>query len=117
MVAVVDDDQSVRTATRGVLESIGLTVMPYASAEDFLAAKIDGFACLITDLKMPGIDGLELQRRLIAQGRKVPIIFLSAYGASESRSRALDAGALAFLDKPFDDDVLIEIVKKAVSEA
>jgi FixJ family two-component response regulator len=114
MIAVVDDDESVRTAIRGVLESVGFNVMPFASAEEFLARQDGSFACLISDVKMPGIDGLELQRRLARKGSDIPIIFVSGYGSELSRSSALSAGAIGFLDKPFDDNALIELVQSAL---
>ena len=114
LIAVVDDDESVRTAIRGVLESVGFNVMPFASAEEFLAWQNGSFACLISDVRMPGIDGLELQRRLARKGSDIPIIFVSGYGSEHSRSSALSAGAIGFLDKPFDDDALIELVQSAL---
>ena len=114
LIAVVDDDESVRTAIRGVLESVGFNVMPFASAEEFLAWQNGSFACLISDVKMPGIDGLELQRRLAREGSDIPIIFVSGYGSEHSRTCALSAGAIGFLDKPFDDDALIELVQSAL---
>jgi len=116
LIAVVEDDPSVRVAVQGVLKSAGFSVESFASAEEFLASgqQYDS-ACIITDLQMPGMSGLELQERLNEDGSQLPIIFISAFGDEQVRTRALKAGALDFLGKPFDDDVLIELVRTAVS--
>ncbi len=116
LVAIIDDDESVRTAIHGVLESVGFSAVCFSRAQEFLASnKIDDSACVITDLKMPGMTGLELQERLARDGRRIPVIFVTAYGEERARASALKAGAAAFLDKPFNDDALIEIVRTAVN--
>jgi len=110
-VAIVDDDVSARTAIHGVLKSVGFNVTSFASAEEFLAShELRRCACLITDLKMPGMNGLELQQRLAENRTRIPIIFVSAYGDDNARARAMKAGAVGFLDKPFNDDGLIQII-------
>jgi FixJ family two-component response regulator len=108
MVVIIDDDDSVREATKSLLRSIDYRVRTFASAEDFL--KSDGakdVACLITDVQMPGISGLELQSRLIKEGHRIPMIFITAFPDGDVRMRALKAGAIGFLEKPFADDSLI----------
>jgi FixJ family two-component response regulator len=114
-VAVVDDDVSARRAIHGVLKSVGFAAETFASGEEFLAAdELNRSACLITDVQMPGMSGLELQERLVEKGRSIPVIFVTAYGDDKARSRAMSAGAVAFLEKPFNDDALIAIVKTAI---
>jgi FixJ family two-component response regulator len=114
VVAIVDDDQSVRMALASLLRSAGFVVLLYASAEEFLGGRpVPSIACLILDSKMPGMDGLELQTRLREEGWLVPTIFLTAHGDDRGRAQALAGGAMAFLPKPFDADVLLRAVKSA----
>lgn len=115
LIAIVDDDESVRSAVLGVLKSVGLKARSFASAEEFLkSGQPSETACLITDVRMPGISGLELQARLAEQDCRIPIIFITAYGDTRMRSQAMKAGAVVFLGKPFDDKVLIESVRSAL---
>jgi FixJ family two-component response regulator len=115
LIAVVDDDESVRTAIEGLLKSVGLTPRLYASAEEFLASGLQSeTACLITDIRMPGMSGLELQARLAAEGCSVPIIFVTAYADARTRMQAMRAGPVEFLGKPFNDEVLLESVRAAL---
>jgi FixJ family two-component response regulator len=115
IVAVVDDDESVRSAIHGALQSVGLNARSFGSAEDFLAStELDEMACLITDLQMPGMDGIELQAKLAQDERLIPTIFITAYGEPRMRAQAMKAGAIAFLDKPFDDNILFETVRAAL---
>jgi two-component system, LuxR family, response regulator FixJ len=115
-VAIVDDDASVRAAIHGVLKSAGFEATPFASGEDFLAAyQVDHPACIITDIKMPGMSGFDLQKHLANDGNEVPVIFISSHGTEKSRARAVEAGAIGFLDKPFDDEALLELVRRAVA--
>ncbi len=115
LVAVVDDDESVRGAIHGALESVGLAARSFGSAEEFLDSGVRGeTACLITDLQMPGMSGLELQATLAEDDRRIAIIFITAYGEPWMRAQAMRAGAIEFLDKPFDDNVLLETVRKAL---
>jgi FixJ family two-component response regulator len=116
LIAVVDDDDSVRSAVLGVLKSIGIAGRPFTSAEEFLVSGLwKEVACLITDIRMPGISGLELQARLAEEDCRIPIIFITAYGDTRVRTQAMRGGALAFLGKPFDDKVLIESVRTALA--
>jgi FixJ family two-component response regulator len=115
-VAIIDDDESLRHALLGLLKSVGLPSRSFASAEQFLeSGQQKNTGCLITDIRMPGISGLELQARLFAEKCRIPTIFITAHGDDEMRLRALLAGAVAFLPKPFDDEVLIESVRAALN--
>jgi len=115
MVAIVDDDNSIRTAVQDLLEAVSLPVQGFASAEEFLrSGKQRATACLIVDIRMPGMSGLELQEKLNAEGCRIPTIFITAHGDAKMRAQALRAGAAEFLTKPFDDEVLIESVRAAL---
>jgi len=117
LVAVVDDDESARRAIHGVLKSAGFNVASFVSGEEFLASDdVKRCACVITDLKMIGMNGFELQERLAESRPSTAVIFVSAHGDDRTRAQAIKAGALKFLDKPFDDDVLIEVVRSALAE-
>ena len=116
MISIVDDDPSVREATKGLVRSLGYGAAAFASAEDFLQSdQVNDTACLITDVQMPGLSGVELQSRLIAQGNCTPIIFITAFPEQRIRTRALEAGAVGFLSKPFDEDRLIEYIHAALN--
>jgi FixJ family two-component response regulator len=117
LVAIVDDDESIRESLRGLIRSIGLRVETFASAEAFATAKqLGNTDCLILDVRMPGMSGLELQRELAASKRDIPIIFITAHGSDEDvRARALRDGAVAYLSKPFSEDALLEAVSAALS--
>ena len=113
--AVVDDDDSVRTAIQGLLKSVGLSARAYASGEEFLDSGVQHLsACLIADIRMPGMSGLELQAKLNAECCLIPTIFITAHGDQEMRLQAMRAGAVEFLSKPFDDDLLIDSVRAAL---
>jgi FixJ family two-component response regulator len=115
LVAVVDDDELMRSALQGMLKSVGLLSQAFASAEEFLeSGQQQQTACLITDIQMPGMSGLELQAKLNAEHRRIPTIFITAHGDGRIRMQALRAGAVEFLAKPFDDGVLIESVRAAL---
>jgi FixJ family two-component response regulator len=115
LVAIVDDDESMRSALQGMLKSVGLASEAFASAEEFLkSGQQKKTACLITDIRMPGMSGLELQARLNAERCKIPTIFITAHGDTKMRMQALRAGAVEFLAKPFDDQVLLESVRAAL---
>ena len=114
-IAVVDDDEDVRSAVHAVLKSDGFRPLAFASVLEFLrCGKRRETACLIVDLEMPGLSGLDLQARLAEDGERIPIIFITAYGNERTRTRAMNAGALDFLEKPFKDEVLLERVRTAV---
>jgi FixJ family two-component response regulator len=115
LIAIVDDDESVQSALQDLIESDGLSALCFASAEQFLdsGARHEA-ACLIADIRMPGISGLELQAKLKAERCRIPIIFITAHGDAEMRIHAMREGAVEFLSKPFDDAVLLEIVHAAL---
>jgi FixJ family two-component response regulator len=115
IVAVIDDDESVRTALRELLRSVGLPARAFASAEDFLkSGQQQQTGCLIADIRMPGMSGLELQAKLNADHCRIPTIFITAHGDEKMRMQALRAGAVEFLAKPFDDEALLERVRTAL---
>ena len=115
MVAIVDDDELVRGAVQGLLREAGLPARAFASAEEFLDSGAQHLSsCLITDIRMPGLSGLDLQARLNAEHIRIPIIFMTAHGDERIRMQALRSGAVEFLAKPFDDDVLLETVRAAL---
>ena len=115
LVAIVDDDDSMRMALQGMLKSVGLRSQAFASAEEFLkSGQQQQTACLIADIRMPGISGLELQTKLNAEHYRIPTIFITAHGDANMRMQALRAGAVQFLAKPFDDGVLLESVRAAL---
>jgi FixJ family two-component response regulator len=110
---IVDDDESIRKAARRLIKSFGLAVETFASADDFLAAgQIEATACLVLDVRMPGLSGLELQRQLNASEYHIPIIFISA--DETSRMQALAAGASRYLVKPFEEDELLDGIRQAL---
>ena len=112
MIAVVDDDEMVRTGLERLLRTSGYPVSAFASAEEFLASgRLHECRCLIADMRMPGMSGLDLQSRLNDDGHAIPIIFITAHGDEKMRIRAMRAGAAAFLAKPFDRAVLLERVR------
>jgi FixJ family two-component response regulator len=116
MISIVDDDRSVREATRGLVRSLGYGATAFASAEDFLQSDhVSDTACLITDVQMPGLSGVDLQSRLIAQGNRTPVIFITAFPEERIRARAMAAGAVGFLSKPFNEDHLIEYIHTALN--
>jgi FixJ family two-component response regulator len=115
MVSIVDDDDLMRAAVQGLLKSAGLPAQTFASAEEFLGSgHLQDTACLITDIRMPGVSGLELQARLNADQCRIPTIFITAHGDAKLRLQAMRAGATDFLAKPFDDEVLLESVRAAI---
>ncbi len=113
-ISVVDDDVSVREAIRGLLRSAGFDAEVFASAEQFLTSgRLNGTTCLVLDVRMPGMSGIELQERLIASGHLIPIVFITAHADEDERARALDRGAVDCLQKPFSDDALLDAIAKA----
>jgi FixJ family two-component response regulator len=115
LVVIVDDDDSVRSALEGLLKAVGLPAQAFASAEGFLeSGQQHQTACLITDIRMPGMSGLDLQAKLNAERCRIPIIFITAHGDAKMRMQALRAGAVEFLAKPFDDEVLLENIRAAL---
>ena len=115
VISIVDDDGSVRGATCNLVRSLGYIVHAFASAEEFLnSGHLPGTACLILDVRMPGMSGVELQDRLAASHDGVPIVFISAHADEEARARALESGAVDFLQKPFSDEALLNAINAAV---
>ena len=115
-IAIVDDDDLMRGALQGLLKAAGLPAQAFASAEEFLnSGKHHQSACLIADIRMPGMSGLELQARLNDEKISIPTIFITAHGDSRMRMQALRAGAVEFLAKPFDDEILLESVRAALA--
>jgi FixJ family two-component response regulator len=118
LVAIVDDDESVQLALRDLIESDGLPAICFGSAEQFLDSEVrNEAACLIADVRMPGLSGFELQAKLKAERCPIPIIFITAHGDAEMRIHALREGAVEFLSKPFDDAVLLEVVHTALKRS
>jgi len=116
MISIVDDDKSVREATKTLVRSLGYGALTFSSAEEFLNSDcVEGTCCLITDVQMSGLSGVDLQKRLIAQGRRLPIIFITAFPDDGMQRRVLDAGAIGFLSKPFSDESLIQCLDMALA--
>ena len=112
---VIDDDESVRRAVGRLIRAAGLNVKTFAAAEDFMRSTgLTAPGCLVLDVHLPGLSGLELQQRLNAEGRGVPIVFITAYGDDQACDRALRAGAIAFLQKPFEEQSLLDAVGRAL---
>ena len=115
VISIIDDDASVRVATNNLIRSLGYTVYSFASAEEFLrSAHLNDTSCVIADVQMPAMSGVELQALLLTQGQRVPFIFITAFPEETIRSRALKAGAICFLTKPFDGRTLIRYLDTAL---
>src|SRR5258707_15110720 len=116
VVAIVDDDDSMRSALQGLLKAVGMPARAFASAEEFLkSGQQHQTACLIADIRMPGMSGLELQAQLNADHCRIPTIFITAHGDAKMRMQALRAGAVEFMAKPFNDEALLESVRAALA--
>lgn len=116
VIAVVDDDESVREALSGLMRSLGYRAAAFQSAEDFLNSKQRRrAACLIADVQMPGMTGPELHDRLVASGESIPTILITAYPEETARARALQAGVMCYLTKPFSEDDLLACIRSAVA--
>jgi len=112
VVSVVDDDESLRRSLRNLLRSVGFGVETFASAEEFLrSAQRENTGCLVLDLRMTGMSGLDLLRHLAVADSRIRVVILTAHGDEETRRRSLEAGAVAFLDKPFRSDALLDAVR------
>ena len=115
LISVVDDDESIRRTTTFLIESFGFRAAAFESAEGFLkSGQLHDTSCLIVDVQMPGMSGLELQSELAAAGYDIPIVFMTAYENKVSRQQAMQAGAVAFLAKPFGDEQLLQTVRLAL---
>lgn len=118
VIAIVDDDESFRRATTSFVRSLGYGAAVFDSAEAFLKSeRVHDADCLITDIQMPGMTGVELQGRLIAEGHRLPVIFITAFPEVNARAQAIAAGAIGFLTKPFDDQGLIACLNAALSRS
>ncbi len=114
-IVLIDDDESVRRALRRSLRSVGRNVEAFATAEEFLQAGTPTLPdCLVLDVHLPGLSGLELQQRFKAEGRSIPIVFITAYEDEQTRELALQEGAIAFLQKPFEEQALLAAVARAL---
>lgn len=117
VVAIIDDDASVRATTDSLVRSLGCVVYTFASAEEFLRSnRLDDFSCVIADVQMPGLSGVELQASLITQGYRVPFIFFTAFPDERVRAQALKAGAICYLTKPFHGDSLVQGLQVALNK-
>ena len=118
VISIIDDDASVRLATNRLVRSRGYITHAFASADEFLRSpQVNATSCVIADIHMPGMDGVQLQRHLRAQGSRLPIIFITAFPDESIRARALEGGAVCFLAKPFDATTLIKCLDVALGEA
>jgi|SRR5262245_53322243 len=118
LIAIVDDDESFRIAMATLMRSFGFGASSFASAEEFLESpQLGETSCVISDVQMPGISGLELQSRLASDNRQTPIIFITAFPDPRIRERALAGGAIGFLTKPFDGQALIQCVDRALNRS
>jgi FixJ family two-component response regulator len=116
LISVVDDNESMRAAIKGLMKSLGYTAVAFASAEEFLSShQIPHTSCLITDVQMPGMTGLELHRRLLAAGKPIPTILITAYPDDSARERALGDGVVCYLSKPFDESELLACIDKSLN--
>ena len=116
LIAIVDDDRSVQSALKDLMESTGLSAQCFGSAEEFLESdQRNQTASLVADIRMPGMSGLEMQAKLKADGSRIPIIFITAHGDVKVKMQAMKAGAVEFLSKPFDYEVLLEKVRAALN--
>ena len=117
LIAIIDDDEAVRATTDSLVRSLGYIVFTFASAEEFLRSnRLHDLSCVIADVQMPGMSGVELQAHLLAQGNRVPFIFFTAFPDERVRAQALRAGAICYLTKPFDGDSLVQALQVALKQ-
>jgi FixJ family two-component response regulator len=115
MISIVDDDKSVRDATKSLVRSLGYDAVTFSSAEEFLgSAMLKATDCLISDIQMPGLSGTQLRERLIADGHRMPMIFITAFSDERLREHVLRSGAICYLRKPLNEDRLIECIDSAL---
>jgi FixJ family two-component response regulator len=115
LISVVDDDEAMREALGLLMKSLGYTAEAFASAEDFLSSRqIPGTSCLIADVQMPGMTGLELYHHLVAAGKTIPTILITAYPDDSMRERALGDGVVCYLSKPFDENDLLACIRSSI---
>jgi len=117
VISIIDDDEAVRVATESLVRSLGFGASTFASAEEFLQSeRLQDTSCLITDVQMPGMTGIELQSYLLERGHDLPIIFITAFPEERIRQRVHAAGAVGFLSKPFDGGMMIQCIDKALKQ-
>jgi FixJ family two-component response regulator len=118
LLAIIDDDESVLVATDSLLRSLGYIVQTFASAEEFLRSeRLDDFSCIVSDIQMPAMSGVQLQDYLRRQGYRVPFIFVTAFPDEKIRARALAGGAICYLTKPFDSNRLVRSLQAALQDS
>jgi FixJ family two-component response regulator len=118
LISIVDDDELIRDAATGLIKSLGYNAVAFASAEDFLSSRqLSQTACLIADINMPEMSGLDLHRELSASGKPIPTVLITAYPDDGVRKRALSAGVIGYLTKPFEEDDLLACVRSALTRA
>jgi FixJ family two-component response regulator len=118
LISIVDDDESMRESTKGLVRSLGYQAAAFASAEEFLQSdSVDSTSCLIADVQMPGLSGIDLQRWLIDRGVKMPMIFITAFPQEGTRLRAMTAGAIGYLGKPFSEESLLKCLDTALGSS
>jgi len=118
LISIIDDDESMREAIKGLMRSLGYRVEAVASAQEFLSSRfVRNTSCLIADMQMPGMTGFELYRRLSTSEKPIPTILITAYPDDGVRERALSAGVLGYLSKPFDEDDLLACIRSALTHA
>ena len=116
LISIVDDDDSLRDSLNNLIRSLGFRAQGFASAEEFLNSnQLHDTQCLIVDVRMPGMSGLELQRHLVAAHSQIPIVFITSHADDDAETRALKAGAVAFLYKPCREEMLIKAIDSALS--
>ena len=118
LISIIDDDESMLESTKGLVRSLGYQVATFASGEEFLKSeRVDDTSCLIADVRMPGLSGIDLQRRLIARGVRMPTIFITAFPEEGTRRRAMTAGAVGYLGKPFSEESLLTCLDAALGSS
>ena len=116
LISIVDDDDSLRNSVNNLIRSVGFRVQGFSSAQEFLnSSQLHDTACLILDVRMPGMSGLDLQRQLVATNCRIPIIFITSHGDGDARARALETGAVDFLYKPFREEALLKAIDAALN--
>jgi FixJ family two-component response regulator len=116
LIAIVDDDESMREALRGLIKSVGYRAEAFASAEAFLSSRrVSGTSCLIADVMMPGMKGPELHRHLVAAGKTIPTVLITAHADDSVRERALEDGIIGYLSKPFSDEDLLACIRSSLA--
>ena len=117
LISIVDDDAAVRRTTAWLVESFDFRTAAFESGESFLrSGQVHETSCLVLDIQMPGMNGLQLQEHLTAAGYRIPIIFITGYGKKDWRQRAMQGGAVAFLEKPFSDELLLQSIRTALGQ-